>query len=77
MKEATGESNMTVITVVAIATVGALFTVFVWPSIQASLILTTACNSTDASGNYTVDGVVCENSTCTYNDKYTRTCDSK
>ncbi len=37
MKEATGELNMTVVTVVAIAAVGAFFYAFVWPSIQASI----------------------------------------
>ena len=35
MKEATGELNMTVITVVAIAAVAAFFYAFVWPSIQS------------------------------------------
>ncbi len=81
MKEATGELNMTVITVVAIAAVAAFFYAFVWPSIQASLILTTACNSTDASGNYEGEGVKCSKNSgaieCTYNEKYHRTCDSK
>ena len=52
MKEATGELNMTVITVVAIAAVGALFTFFVWPNIQASLMLNTACSNVGAKGNY-------------------------
>lgn len=37
MKEATGELNMTVITVIAIAAVGALFYMFVWPTIQKSI----------------------------------------
>lgn len=37
MKEATGELNMTVVTVVAIAAVGAFFYAFVWPGIQAGL----------------------------------------
>ena len=37
MKEATGELNMTVITVVAIAAVGAFFYAFVWPAIQNSI----------------------------------------
>ena len=55
MKEATGELNMTVITVVAIAAVGLLFTIFVWPNIQANLALSTACSSVDAKGNYTSD----------------------
>ena len=53
MKEATGELNMTVITVVAIAAVGLLFTVFVWPNIQSNLALSTACSSVDTNGNYT------------------------
>lgn len=52
MKEATGELNMTVITVVAIAAVGALFTVFVWPNIQMNLMLSTACSQIDTNGNY-------------------------
>lgn len=37
MKEATGELNMTVITIVAIAAVAAFFYIFVWPKIQISI----------------------------------------
>ncbi|MBO4245608.1 MAG: hypothetical protein J5892_02560 [Bacilli bacterium] len=37
MKEATGELNMTVITVVAIAAVAAFFYAIVWPAIKASI----------------------------------------
>lgn len=37
MKEATGELNMTVITVVAIAAIAAFFYVFVWPGIRVSI----------------------------------------
>lgn len=37
MKEATGELNMTVITVVAIAAIAALFYTLIWPSIQTSI----------------------------------------
>ncbi len=37
MKEATGELNMTVVTVVAIAAIGAFFYAFVWPAIQTSI----------------------------------------
>ena len=37
MKEATGELNMTVITVVAIAAVAAFFYAFLWPTIQQGL----------------------------------------
>lgn len=77
MKEATGELNMTVITVVAIAAVGLLFTLFVWPNIQANLAINTACANIDNNGNYIVsdssirndanaDGYVkCENFNCT------------
>lgn len=37
MKEATGELNMTVITVVAIAAIGTLFYTLIWPSIKTSI----------------------------------------
>ena len=43
MKEATGELNMTVVTVVAIAAVAAFFYAFVWPSIQESISRNTHC----------------------------------
>lgn len=88
MKEATGELNMTVITVVAIAAVGLLFTVFVWPNIQANLTLSQACSSVDINGNYDSvaagvaqageDGaIVCQNYQCvaTYNGRaYEKNC---
>ncbi len=38
MKEASGELNMTVVTIVAVAAVGALFYVFIWPVIQRSIV---------------------------------------
>ena len=38
MKEATGELNMTVVTIVAIAAVALLFYVFLWPTIQKSIV---------------------------------------
>lgn len=44
MKEATGELNMTVVTVVAIAAVAAFFYAFVWPSIQSSIRASTYCS---------------------------------
>ncbi len=44
MKEATGELNMTVVTVVAIAAVGTFFYVFIWPGIQAGLMKNTCSN---------------------------------
>ena len=43
MKEATGELNMTVVTVVAIAAVGAFFYAFIWPGIQSSIQSSTYC----------------------------------
>ncbi len=45
MKEATGELNMTVITVVAIAAVAAFFYAFLWPAIQSGLSRNTCTNS--------------------------------
>lgn len=87
MKEATGELNMTVITVVAIAAVGLLFTMFVWPNIQANLMLSTACSSVNSNGNYSSNAagvgangegtVECQAFQCvaTYNGRdYTRDC---
>lgn len=38
MKEATGELNMTVVTIVAIAAVALLFYAFLWPVIQKSIV---------------------------------------
>lgn len=48
MKEATGELNMTVITVIAIAAVGTLFYAFVWPIIQKTIVQKTC----DSYGQY-------------------------
>ena len=45
MKEATGELNMTVVTVVAIAAVAAFFYALIWPSIKANLLAQTHCSS--------------------------------
>ncbi len=50
MKEATGELNMTVVTVVAIAAVAAFFYAFIWPSIKTTISAQSVC----ANGqNYT------------------------
>ena len=43
MKEATGELNMTVITVVAIAAVGAFFYAFIWPRVKSNISNSTEC----------------------------------
>jgi len=45
LKEATGELNMTVITIVAIGALVAFFYLIIWPNIQTGMTLTTACNS--------------------------------
>lgn len=37
MREASGELNMTVITIIAVVAVGVLFAVFVWPLIQRQI----------------------------------------
>lgn len=44
MKEATGELNITVITIIAIAAIATLFYTFVWPSIKGQLTSST-CKS--------------------------------
>lgn len=43
MKEATGELSTTVITVVAIAAILSLFTVFLYPSLKAAIRARTYC----------------------------------
>ena len=43
MKEATGELNMTVVTVVAIAAVAAFFYAFVWPTVRQNITNATRC----------------------------------
>ncbi len=51
MKEATGELNMTVITVVAIAAIAAIFYAWIWPGIQVSIAKNTcksACEDNSA-----------------------------
>jgi hypothetical protein len=45
MKEATGELNMTVVTVVAVAAVGAFFYLVIWPGIKANIQANTYCSS--------------------------------
>lgn len=50
MKEATGELNMTVITVVAIAAIAGIFYAFVWPGIQKS-IKTKTCEAQCPGGD--------------------------
>lgn len=59
MKEATGELNMTVITVVAIAAIAALFYTLVWPAIQRSIVNNTCAtlgNGWEAVNQNDTDG---------------------
>ena len=51
MKEATGELNMTVITVVAIAAVAAFFYLIVWPNIKVS-VANNQCEATCGKDNF-------------------------
>ncbi len=75
MKEATGELNITVITVVAIAAVGAFFYAFVWPNIQTNMVLSNACSAAGgAQYEDTENDVKC---TVGADNKVTCTCQSK
>ncbi len=83
MKEATGELNMTVITIVAIAAIAAFFYALIWPSIKANMQLTSACNAAGATG-YSDNTVECaksgDNMVCTIkpgqdNAGASKTCD--
>lgn len=75
MKEATGELNMTVVTVVAIAAVMAFFYAFVWPTIRNSLELNTAC-STAGNGVYSDpdSGITCSNGVCSISGGPSKDC---
>ena len=64
MKEATGELNMTVVTVVAIAAVAAFFYAFVWPAIKNNIARNTHC--ANAICDKTCKSGVCK---CTYVDE--------
>lgn len=64
MKEATGELNMTVVTVVAIAAVGAFFYAFVWPGIRNNIQASTYCAMADCNADYS-QCTACKNDDCT------------
>ena len=53
MKEATGKLNMTVVTLVAVAALAAMFYLVIWPIIQTSIV-TQTCKSTFGSGWHAV-----------------------
>lgn len=64
MKEASGELNMTAITILAIAAVGAFFYLVVWPGLQTNITNSQKCSSATCQ---TCNGGVAE---CTWvNDK--------
>ena len=44
MKEATGELNMTVVTLIAVAALGTVFYLVIWPMVQRMLVQQT-CNT--------------------------------
>ncbi len=71
MKEATGELNMTVVTVVAIAAIMAFFYLLIWPTIKTGLALQSACSASNGE-NYEVtsgDGTItCKDGKCTFTD---------
>ncbi len=86
MKEATGELNMTVVTVVAIAALVAFFYLVIWPVLQRGMTLSSACNASNGGQTYykqTVDNkaVECGPTSsagigkCSY-DNSTRSCES-
>lgn len=62
MKEATGELNMTVVTVVAIAAIGAFFYAFIWPAIKDNIDRSTKCSNAICPNTCPENGT-CE---CTY-----------
>lgn len=57
MKEATGELNMTVVTVVAIAAIAGFFYAFVWPAIKQSITSSTKCADAVCPASCKTDGV--------------------
>lgn len=68
MKEATGELNMTVVTVVAIAAIAAFFYAFVWPAIKNNITSSTRCSQAVCS-NCTVENGKRRCTDCSYVDE--------
>ena len=73
MKEATGELNMTVVTLVAVAAIGAVFYFVVWPLIQRTLV-TQSCRTAYGSEYVAVRGAEQDNSGQTQARTYHWTC---
>lgn len=87
MKEATGELNMTVVTIVAVAALLAFFYLVIWPNLQSGMALSSACSAANGQ-SYTTSGgdgtdawtITCANNSCTYqkgNKTSTRACTDK
>lgn len=72
MKEATGELNMTVVTVVAIAAVAAFFYAFVWPSIKRNIEANTHCATAQCNNCTTTNNVT--TCACASDDGWTGNC---
>jgi hypothetical protein len=62
MKEATGELNMTVVIVIAIAALSAFFYFTLWPTIKNNLYAQTKCSNAVCESTKDSDGMV----TCNY-----------
>ena len=85
MKEATGELNMTVVTIVAVAALLAFFYAVIWPNLKTGMALSSACNAANGTTYKTTndDGstINCSNNSCTYKSANgrtsTRTCTDK
>ena len=81
MKEATGELNMTVVTIVAIAALLAFFYLVIWPNLKVGMTLSSACNAANGTEYHTADASAgwsidcpstcdsCGIQTCTYTDE--------
>ncbi len=72
MKEATGELNMTVITLVAIAAIGAVFYFLIWPLVQRTLA-TNSCRTAYGAG-YTATALTAREVDTTSNAKVNDWC---
>ncbi len=79
MKEATGELNMTVVTIVAVGALATFFYLVIWPTIKNNMTLTSACNaSSNGTVKYEDDNVSCQNGKCTMKtgSKASRVCNN-
>ncbi len=58
MKEATGELNMTVVIVIAVAILSVFFFAILWPSIKNTFIANNKCSDAICDKNTLQDGMV-------------------